>query len=224
MTVYRPVMSPLNKTNGFYINPASLDIPHCDNIVIFGDNDLDFSLGLLNARTSLSVTVTEQNILYSSFWRLVKATGVKEFIEHFIFELPFMRYAKHQELLETMLDLEDAKAMLCFFYLTVASSDGTPFSSPKNLSKEKLFLYLNKLKTIENLIPRIDFTDDLNDPGIHLCLSETDRNFFNRDLDTLCQKLEQVPLDGKSIILSNLPFHGLRQREDLNRNIYYTNV
>ncbi len=224
MKIHRSTLSPLNKVNKFYFNAGAIRLPSHKDIVIFGDNDLDFTLGLVNARKTATVTVTEQNALYSSFWGLIKSVGSKEFVEYFLSELPFLYMMSHKELLETMLNSDDVRATLSFFLLVLSSRDGSPFSSLKPISKEKIFMHLNNLSKIEKLLTRINFIEGVKDPGIHICLSEINRTFDNRDFDTLCQKLELAPQDGKSIILSNLQFDGARPREDLNRNIYYSNA
>jgi len=106
----------------------------------------------------------------------------------------------------------------------VASEDGTPFGVPKSLTKERLALAMIQLKKTKKFMERISFQETTDEFGIYLCLNEIQRNFSNRDRDTLSFRLEDLPNTENNLVLSNLEFQNSIKKLDKFQNKFYINA
>lgn len=221
---YKSILSPLNKTSKIYIEPHSLNIKYSSIYHIHGDNDLDFTLQLLEKRPMSEAVIYSQNNLYFNFWKTLGSVGVNEFSEFFISQLPAYVSMPHHILLNEMAQLGTSSSLVSFFLLTMASKSGTPFGTPKNLTKEQIALSTIRLKKVEKFMKRLTFQETSDNPGIYLCLNEIKRDFSNRDHDTLSFKLEDLPTNRKNIVLSNLQFNNSIEKLDKFKNKFYINA
>jgi len=220
---YKSTLSPLNKTNKIYVEPYKLNLSHRDVYHIFGDNDLDFTLQLLSKKTRSEAVIYSQNNLYFNFWQTLTEVGVDEFCEFFISQLPVYVDMPHQVLLNEMAQLGTAGSLVSFFLLTMASENGTPFGTPRSLTKEQIAFSTIQLKKTKKFIERLSFKETSDEPGIYLCLNEIQRNFSNRDRDTLSFRLEDLSNIDNNLVLCNLPFENSIQKLDKFENIFYIN-
>ena len=221
---YKPILSPLSKTNKIYVEPYKLNLPHRDVYHIFGDNDLDFTLQLLSKKTRSEAVICSQNNLYFNFWQTLTEVGVDEFCEFFISQLPVYIDMPHQVLLNEMAQLRASASLVSFFFLTMASEDGTPFGVLKNLTKEQIALSTIQLKKVKKFMERISFEETSDESGIYLCLNEIQRNFSNRDTDTLSFRLEDLHSIDNNLVLCNLRFENSIEKIDKFENKFYINA
>ncbi len=221
---YRSIISPLNKTNKIYVEPHKLNLSYRKVYNVFGDNDLDFTLQLLSKKVMAEAVIYSQNNLYYNFWQTMKDVGVDEFCEFFISQLPAYVDMPHQVLLNEMAQLGTSSSLVSFFLLATASEDGTPFGVPKSLTKERLALSAIQLKKTKKFMERLSFQETTDESGIYLCLNEIQRNFSNRDRDTLSFRIEDLPSTENNLVLSNLEFKNSVEKLDKFQNKFYTNA
>jgi len=219
---YRPILSPLSKTNRFYIEPSKVCKTYKKTYTIFGDNDLDFSFLLLSKNLRSEVVVVSQNNLYYNFWNTLSKIGPHEFCDFFVSQMPIYLEMPYDSLLYEMAQLGTTSSLMSFFVLCNITHDGTPFGVPKNTTTEKITLSLLKLKQVKNFLKRLSFAEASDDNGIYLCMNEVERDFSNRDKDTLSFNLEKTKTSG--LILCNLPFKDSKQKTDKFGNKFYCNV
>ena len=221
---YRSILSPLSKTNRFYIEPHKIGMPYRKTYYVFGDNDLDFSLLLLSKRRNVEIIVCSQNNLYYNFWNALSNIGVDEFVEFFVSQMPLYLNMDHETLLNEMAEVDSAGSLAAFFLLSMVTSSGTPFGVPKDTTKEKIALSVLKIKKIKKLLERVSFKESAEQDGIYLCMNEIQRNFSNRDLDTLSFKLDDLPSTGNNLVLCNLRFENSIEKIDKFENKFYINA
>jgi hypothetical protein len=221
---YRSILSPLNKTNKFYIEPHEISLPYRTAYHIFGDNDLDFTLLLLSKRVMAEAVVSSQNNLYYNFWETLSKIGVEEFSNFFISQMPLYLDMSYEELLIEMANLGSAGSLTAFFLLSNITDNGTPFGVPVNTPKEKITLSVLKLKGVTKLLERVTFQESSDECGIYLCMNEIERSFSNRDRDTLSFKLEEIRNIKHNLVLSNMEFLNSKQKTDRFGNKFYLNA
>jgi len=219
---YRSILSPLSKTNRFYIEPSQVCKTYRKTYTIFGDNDLDFSFLLLSQNLRTEVVVASQNNLYYNFWNTLSKIGADEFCDFFVSQMQLYLEMPYESLLYEMAQLGTTNSLMSFFTLCNITNNGTPFGVVKDTTIEKITLSLIKLKKLKNLLDRISFEEFNDNNGVYFCMNEIERNFSNRDADILSFKLEDT--NSLGTILCNLPFDGSKQKSDKFGNKFYSNV
>ena len=67
-TAIKPIISPLYKTNKYFIHPFKVVNSPKRQLIISGDNDLDFTFSLLKAYPKVSVICSSMDSVYRNFW------------------------------------------------------------------------------------------------------------------------------------------------------------
>lgn len=221
-TAIKPIISPLYKTNKYFIHPFKIVSTPKKHLVISGDNDLDFTFSLLKAYPKVSVACSTMDSVYRSFWTILKRVGAREYNSFFSSNIEYLTSLSYTEVFK-IANTGTSMGACATFFLIQCSLDGTPFVPGTSISKYLLFDSMRKITNIQKYLDRIEFVDSFP-TDIFLCLDEFERDFATRNTHILSANLEDTVNKKNCTIVSNISFPQSKPIHDDLGNIIYKKV